>query len=327
MGSTLRAFSSEEILRVKRLLAGKVASMMGRKLEEGDWSDVYCRSKEIPDEGWSNLHIDVNHDGLGVEFKMLRIAQLRGRPLKSVCGTRRMHPAATRSVRIKNVNGPPDDAMVDVLQQYSRLIEERTKRVRGRSTDRSADMRVGWLLWEDDLREFMYFEERMTPPDANDYYAIWNETPSRGARKASKSLWVFDKATGTKRYSVTTSAGIKIQPYFDVPPPNDPNLAYFRVQSERESYDTVILWVTTATAARLRSCLGSIEKDVVSQAALQAAVSVGDTRVNPEREEREAVPIRVSEEAFAAMVTAWDAVSDEHRVQQLIQRVARGLTR
>ena len=185
-------------------------------------------------------------------------------------------------------------------------------------------MRVGWLLWEDDLREFLYFEEPMSAPNTNDYYAIWNETPARGARKASKSLWVFDKATGAKRYSVTTSAGIKIQPYFDVPPPDDPNLAYFRVQSEREAYGTVVLWVTPGTAARLRECLGSVDKSVVSRAALQAALSVEDAPVRTESESWEAVPIRVSEEAFAAMQAAWDAVSDEHRVQQLIQRLAHG---
>ena len=43
---------------------------------------------------------------------------------------------------------------------------------------------------------------------------------------------MYEKITKQKRYSVTTSAGIKIQPYFDVPPPNDQNLYYFRVQSE-----------------------------------------------------------------------------------------------
>lgn len=325
MAGTLRAFSASELSRVKRLLAGRVASMMGRKWEEGDWHDVYCQAKGIPNEGWSNLRIDINHDGLGVEFKMLRVGRLQGKPIRIACGTRRMHPSATRSVRIEKMDSSPDAAMVDLLQQYAQLISQRTEEVRARSEVGSADMRVGWLLWEADLREFLYFEERMTPPDPKDYYAVWNQTPARGSRKASKSLWVFEKATGTKRYSVTTSAGAKIQPYFDVPPPDDPNLAYFRVQSERAAFDTVVLWVTAGTAERLRTCLGSIEKDVVSQAALYASNSVGDTPLDAASEGLEAIPIRVSEEAFTAMVSAWDSVSDEHRVQQLIQRITHGI--
>lgn len=57
--TTLAAFTPEQRDSVHSLLAAKVARMMGRKLEEGDWSEVYCRAKEIPHRGWSNLSIDV----------------------------------------------------------------------------------------------------------------------------------------------------------------------------------------------------------------------------------------------------------------------------
>ena len=70
-----------------------------------------------------------------------------------------MHPAATRSIRIDDVNLPAGEVMKDVLTQYSDLIEEHTNQVRDASPDGSADMRFGWLLWEDQLREFLYFEE------------------------------------------------------------------------------------------------------------------------------------------------------------------------
>jgi hypothetical protein len=33
--------------------------MMGRKLEEGDWAEVYCRANGIPKKGWSNLKLDI----------------------------------------------------------------------------------------------------------------------------------------------------------------------------------------------------------------------------------------------------------------------------
>ena len=163
--NTLAVFTSEEASRAKLLLAAKVASMMGRKLEEGDWNEVYCKAKGIPESGWSNLRIDVNHNGLGVEFKMLRVTQLRGRSIRDICGTTRMHPALTRSIRIDDIELPADEVMTDVLTQYSDLIEEHTNRVKSDSPDGTADMRTGWLLWEDELREFLYFEETMAKPN------------------------------------------------------------------------------------------------------------------------------------------------------------------
>jgi hypothetical protein len=68
---TLRAFTEAEKDRVRVLLASKVATMMGRKMEENDWLEVYCMSKGIPLQAWSNRNIDVNFNGLGVEHKML----------------------------------------------------------------------------------------------------------------------------------------------------------------------------------------------------------------------------------------------------------------
>ena len=61
--TALPVFSDQQQQEIKLHLAGKVAAMMGRKWEEGDWSAVYCAAKGIPDAGWSNLNIDVNHQG------------------------------------------------------------------------------------------------------------------------------------------------------------------------------------------------------------------------------------------------------------------------
>ena len=317
--STLQAFSLAERRRIKVLLAGKVATMMGRKFEEGDWSEVYCEAKDIPDSGWSNLHIDVDHMGLGVEFKMLRVTKLNGKPIKSVCGTTLMHPAATRSIRIEDIEADANEVMVDVFRQYSALIEGRTERVRERSQSGHADMRLGWLLWEDDLREFLYFEERMEKPDATAFYAEWNETGARGARKSSKSLWIFERATNKKRYSVTTSAGIKIQPYFDVPSPRDPNLVYIRTQSERRDDDTIILWITAGTAEQLRSRLGSLNKDAVSRAVVDAISDAATAGSGLVSNDQSAVPVEVSNDAFELLEKNLEAVSDEHRVQLLLK--------
>lgn len=316
---TLRAFTPEQAKRAKIILATQVASMMGRKLEEGDWSKVYCRAKDIPEAGWSNLHIDVNYNGFGLEMKLLRIGDLNGKPLKSVCGTTLMHPAATRSIRIDDSNRPADVVMRDVFSQYAELIRQRSLRVQEVTPGVAPDMRTGWLIWEDSLTEFLYFEEPMLAPDEKRYFAEWNETPARGVRKSSKSLWIYDKETKQKRYSVTTSAGIKIQPYFDVPPPSDPNLYYFRVQGEPVGIDTVVLWIAASTAKALKDRLGSLDRDVVTKAVLDvlAKGAVPTAATNPD--EDFAVPVPLSIEAHAQLMSAWEAVSDEHRAQLLLK--------
>jgi hypothetical protein len=94
---TLPVFDQPQLTLAKELLAARVATMLGRKMEEDDWSFVYCNSKRIPDTGWSNLDIDVAHNGLGVEHKMLK--DTRAGTILNRCGTRPMHPAGTRSIR------------------------------------------------------------------------------------------------------------------------------------------------------------------------------------------------------------------------------------
>jgi hypothetical protein len=234
---TLPAFTPEEREKVQRLLALKVAHMMGRKLEEGDWSEVYCAAKGIPNRGWSNLNIDVIHDNLGVEHKMLCY---RSKPtLDEACGTTLMHPSATRSFRIESIEADPNEVMRSVMTQYADLLLQRQRAVEAQNqTDHPVDMRTGWLLWQESLRQFLYFEEPTTPPDPEKHYAEWHERMG-GARKASRNLWIYEKGTGRKRYSVTTSAGGKIQPYFDVPPPNEPARVSRRLRLVRGwSHDT-----------------------------------------------------------------------------------------
>lgn len=84
--TTLPAFTPHQARQLEQLLIAKVAHMMGRKLEEGDWSEIYCRAKGIPLSSWSNLELDIIHDGVGVEQKMLKIPE--SRPVRELCGTR-----------------------------------------------------------------------------------------------------------------------------------------------------------------------------------------------------------------------------------------------
>src|SRR5947209_15506954 len=114
---TLQAFTLKERQRAHMLLATKVAYMMGRKLEEGDWAEVYCRARNIPLRGWSNLQIDIIHKSLGIEHKMLCYRSHVN--LAEACGRTLMHPSATRSIRIPSTEADPDEVMRDVLIQRS----------------------------------------------------------------------------------------------------------------------------------------------------------------------------------------------------------------
>ncbi len=315
---TLPAFSTDEKTMAHTLLASRVASMMGRKFEEGDWAAVYHAAKGIPDHGWSNLNIDVMHSGLGIEHKMLCVQSSKS--LREYCGTTLMHPAATRSIRIPSLDADPTEVAAEILRQYATLIQQRRRKVVEDSPHREPDMRVGWLLWQESLKEFLYFEQEMLEPNPDDYWAEWKESGG-GVRKASKNLWVYERETGRKRYSITTSAGAKIQPYFDVPAPNDPNLCYFRVQGEELEGGLVRIWVTVTTALLLRQAFGNLDRDTVSTAIIKAAGEIsrlGDQQI-PVASTDLAQPVLLTAEAYHALTVAFAGVSDEHRVQLFVR--------
>ncbi len=311
---TLPVFTSKQKILATDLLSAKVATMLGRKMEEGDWDFVYCNSKNIPTSDWSNLHIDINHDGLGVEHKMLRVT--KSGSILEQCGTTKMHPAGTRSIRIPD-ESDPNKAMAGILKQYGDLIDDRTKTVIENSKKKTADMRIGWLLWKDTLEEFLYFEEPMLKPTISDYHAEWNVTPARGARKESRSLWIYENSTGKKKYSVTTTAGAKIQPYFDVPAPNDPNLYHFKVQGVTIDGGLIKVWLTRSTAKYLELLLGSLEGDELSEAIDNFNPSSISTENISSTAEEIAVPVIVREESYKRLKTIFDPVSDEYIFQQL----------
>lgn len=292
--------------------------MMGRKLEEDDWSAVYCTAKGIPRQGWSNLNLDIMHGSLGVEHKMIK--RPSDRSLMSCCGEGIMHPAATRSIRIPPKEDDPNKVMRDVLKQYADVIEQRREKVQSQADGAPADIRTGWLLWQESLREFLYFEERMEIPSTKTLYAKWHQRVSSGARKGSRNLWIYDRQTGEKLYSITTEAGAKVQPYFRVPLPDDPNLYHFVVQGEPYDEGIVRMWVTKATATQLRHILGSLDFETVSHAVLSttlARVDPSATSDTPDIEE-----VQISTSAYETLRKETEGVSDEHCVQLLLRQLA-----
>lgn len=312
---TLQAFSEEQFRLAHLLLASKVATMLGRKMEEGDWAAVYCAAKGIPETKWSNLSIDVIHGNLGVEHKML--CARSDQTIAEFCGTTAMHPAATRAIRIPEIEDATKAAR-NVLQQYAELIEARREKVRETSDGNEPDMRTGWLLWQESLREFLYWEEEMLPPNPKDYWAEW-KTSGGGSRRASRNLWVYENGTDKKRYSITTQAGAKIQPYFDIPSPKDPNLYHFVVQGELLPNGLFRIWVTKSTALFLKKTLGELSSGRIAEVLEKLAAierkeeEQGTPRIEP------AVAIELTPRAYELLNTCFKGVSDEHRMQQLVQ--------
>jgi hypothetical protein len=321
MSMTVTAFTETERKQVHTLLAIRVAHMMGRKLEEGDWAEIYCRAKGIPLRGWSNLDIDVTYGSLGVEHKMIRYSS-KG-DISEACGTSIMHPSATRAFRVPPTTTPPNDAMRDVLTQYGQLIKARSNKVREQSgSSKEPDMRTGWLLWQDSLRQFLYFEEKMLCPNPKEFEAKWVERVSKsGSRKSSTNLWIYDRKTGAKRYSVTTEAGAKIQPYFDVPPLTDPNVFIFTVIGEALDTGFVQVWLTDATARELRRLLGSLDPETLSKAVLKSSLEAMKKDVVEEAKKEIAHPFSITVEAYEALQGAFAGVSDEHRFQLLAEQI------
>lgn len=314
--NTLPAFSDEERKKAHAGLAAKVALMMGRKFEEGDWADVYCRAKGIPNSGWSNLKLDIVYEGLGIEHKMLRYTDKSD--IEAACGTRQMHPSATRSFRMPPVSTEPNVAMKYVLTQYAEFIEARRTAVQSSSiAGQEAHLRTGWLIWQTSLRQFLYFEEEMLTPDPDDYFAEWNRREARGARKGSTNLWIYEKDTRQKRYSVTNEAGSKIQPYFDIPPASDKNLYLFTVIGEYINTDQVRVWLSRSTLRELESLIGQVSSESLSEAIINATKRISETRVSDYVNRDTIVPIVVTANAYTALTSSISGMSDEHCFQQL----------
>jgi hypothetical protein len=313
--SILPAFSDSEFARAKMLLGHKVAEMGMRKFEEGDWSDVYAAAKGLPSQRWSNLDIDVMHEGLGVEQKMLG----RDKSPLADLGTTRMHPAATRSLRVPDPTTEAEVAKTSVLEQYADLIEARRAKVAETSPTETADLRIGWLLWRRDLSEFLYFEEEWLAPDPNDFRAEWKVGTASGSRKASTNLWIFENETGKKRYSVTGQAGVKLQPYFDVPASRDePGVYYFHPQGDFKGDSKISTWIRDATAVQIQALSGSDSVDDLDDF-VHEALSRPDELAD--RETHGASEVSLRSETYELLREAYPEMTDDERFQALLRKV------
>jgi hypothetical protein len=175
---------------------------------ERQWMRIYCEAMGIPVPPASNVYIDLKYSGKGREMKVLGVTTLDH--------ARIMMPSITRAIRIESVAAPAMYVMREVLEQYREFVGGRIAAVQQTCNTDSVDLRYGVLLYRKDLQQFCYFEAPMELPDPDDYLAHW-QIRKGNVRKPSKCLWVYSASTGQKDYSITTTAGIKVQKYFDVP--------------------------------------------------------------------------------------------------------------
>lgn len=352
------AFTAGEYDRAKVYLATTVAAMMGRKFEEEDWAKVYAAAKGFSASAWSNFDIDVMHGNLGVEHKMY--GQDGGDTLLACCGRSLMHPAGTRAFRFPNDIDDATEAAREVLRQYGRKIIERTAIVSllnryhhslvsrtdavaeligmgmGRpkalslvpdertpigDADDTPDMRFGWLIWRRDLAEFLYFEQPMTIPDPDEFVGAWNERQTRGRRLPSRNLWIYREATGNKEYSITNAAGAKVQPYFTVPQPNDPNIYHFRVQGETAPNGLIRIWLTAETAQSLQSVLGDLSPENVGRFVMQNAANSDAVEGTASAAfEPLAVEVLMPADCYQLLRADDNSLSDEHAFRLLLSK-------
>lgn len=236
----IRAFSQAETQQAQTLLEQLVLAKQGAKIEEADWSSLYCDVIGAPRQKLSNLPFrDFNHDGVGVEFKFMS----RKSPISDV-GKSIMHPSATRTISFDE-NDTAENAKNMVLSQWAKQIEGFAERVSAGSSDGSYDLRWGILLWAADHSEFLYFEERIEEPDPSQYEGRWVLSSSRG--QTSRNLHIFEKASGEKKFSCTLPRnGAKLQPYFRVP-----TLAEGAIHFKVAPTDLVPIYVSKPMSERL----------------------------------------------------------------------------
>lgn len=160
----------------------------------------------------------------------------------------------------------------------------------------------------------------MAAADPHDYYAIWNERPTTSRRQGSRNVWVYERDTDIKRYSITNQAGPKIQPYFDVPTLDHPALYHIQVDGE-EMDGGVRLWVTDATKRQLAELADIDDEAALSAFIINSAAAIDVEEGDGTSPAAPAVPLLVSREAYEALASSVVGPSSDDRVRQLLAAI------
>jgi len=198
--SPLSVFSADQLERLKQEWVSVISKIGLNKLEEEHWTEVYCKILGIKESGFSNLFgKDIEYQGRVVEMKCIK-QEFPFRP-------RIMHPSLTRRVHEWSTDDPPHISMENVVGGYNKLIKE---------TFGEREARWGLLVYSPTLSHASYFEYPICCLDPRGLTAEYRTKKKSDSRRGTTNLWIYQN--GQKIMSVTSqSAGMKIQPYFNVP--------------------------------------------------------------------------------------------------------------
>jgi hypothetical protein len=92
----------------------------------------------------------------------------------------------------------------------------------------------------------------------------------------------------------------------------------FTVQGEEDVEQNLVrLWITIATARELEKLVGGLDTDRLSSLIIEVSANVEVIEEDGVVVEAEAQSILITKPAYAALVEAFERVSDEHRIQLL----------
>lgn len=196
----LQVFTSEQFKSLSSLWIEAISRIALTKLEEEHWTNVYCKALGIQQTGFSNLF------GKDVEY-LDRVIEMKCIRMKYPFPNRIMLPALTRKVNEWSATDSAQNSMELVISGYNELI---------RNTFEGKTARWGLLICSPCLSHASYLEYPIRELDINALTAEYNHRPGSDSRRSTTNLWIYQD--GIKIISVTSpSAGMKIQPYFNVP--------------------------------------------------------------------------------------------------------------
>lgn len=201
----LPVFSADQFDHLVGLWIRKLSQISITKLEEEHWTDVYCTALGIPQTGFSNVFgNDTEFGDRVIEMKCIRHET-------PFAPARIMHPSLTRRVALWSKEDPVSVSLTRVIESYNNLIE---------STFRGKEPRWGILVYSPCLTQASYFEYPIQVLDISKLKAEYRSRPASDRRRSTTNMWVYQD--DIKIMSVTSpDAGMKIQPYFQIPSKSD----------------------------------------------------------------------------------------------------------
>ena len=198
--SSLSVFSKKQLEQLKQEWVRAISKIGMTKLEEEHWTEVYCKVLGIKESGFSNLF------GKDIEFQD-RVIEMKCIKKEYPFPKRIMHPSLTRRVREWSTEDPPHVSMKTVIDGYNTLIKD---------TFDEKEARWGLLVYSPTLSHASYFEYPIRCLDLHSLTAEYHVSKQNNSRRGTTNLWIYQN--NKKIMSVTSqNAGMKIQPYFNVP--------------------------------------------------------------------------------------------------------------